>query len=308
LPQGRQSPVKLACEHLIRKGAGGANFVWLDSQDIAAIDVGIRKSAILWLLGVQREANEVRRVLEHVPVKKPKADAIMTLRLGEFFTSWEDQLTRVFAQPAWMAAEEAIAIARGQMSVGQVMRPAATTIEEEPVSKALEEKMDRLADGLSEVIAAMARNNAPPAAPQNNVPANRPAAVQTAPPAPVMAPDEEALYERFKARLLAEAPQDLRVILTRPELQVAIKREAVTVDEHSGLGRIAKLIKEGFFNSPVSFKDVWVEMKRRGWLNRKANTVTAQDLCAKMDKKGFLTRDGDMYQAVPGMKVNLIES
>jgi hypothetical protein len=60
LPQGRQSPVKLSCEHLIRKGAGGGNYVWLDSQDIAALDVAIRKSAIVWLLGVQREEAQGR--------------------------------------------------------------------------------------------------------------------------------------------------------------------------------------------------------------------------------------------------------
>ena len=123
-----------------------------------------------------------------------------------------------------------------------------------------------------------------------------------------MAADEDALYERFKARLLAESPQDLRVILTRPELQVEIKRESVTVDEHSGLGRMGKLIKEGFFKDPVSFKDVWEEFKRRGWLNKKAPSVKALDLCRKMDKKGFLMCRGDTFQAVPSMKVHLIES
>ena len=67
LPQGRGSPVKLSAVELIRKGAGLHNYVWLDSQDIGGIDKELLRSCPVWLLGVQREANEIKRVLENIP-------------------------------------------------------------------------------------------------------------------------------------------------------------------------------------------------------------------------------------------------
>jgi hypothetical protein len=74
IPQGRGTPVKLAAESYIRQAAGLRNFLWLDSQDIAGVEKIILKSVPLWILGVQREANEVKRTLDQIPagIRKPK--------------------------------------------------------------------------------------------------------------------------------------------------------------------------------------------------------------------------------------------
>jgi hypothetical protein len=89
IPQNRGSPVLLACEQLIRKGGAAKNFVWLDSQDIAGVHKNILRSGV-WILGVQREANEIKRALAHIPgnVRKPSADDIMGLERGQFFACY----------------------------------------------------------------------------------------------------------------------------------------------------------------------------------------------------------------------------
>src|SRR5207237_332419 len=103
IPQNRGSPVKLACEQLIRKGGALKNYVWLDSQDIAAIHKDILRSVGVWILGVQRERNEVKRMLDHiVGVAKPGIADVMELGLGEFFVCFGRALHKVYVQPVWM--------------------------------------------------------------------------------------------------------------------------------------------------------------------------------------------------------------
>lgn len=118
IPQRRGSPVLLAAEELIRKGAGLRNYMWLDSQDLAGVNVAIRKSVVVWLLGVQREENEVKRTLAYIPnVPKPKVDDVMRLGKGQFFACWGSEVRRVYVQPEWMDEKDAQAIARGETTV-----------------------------------------------------------------------------------------------------------------------------------------------------------------------------------------------
>lgn len=115
IPQRRGSPVKLAAEEFIRKGASLRNYLWLDSQDIAGVDTATRKSVIVWLLGVQREENEVKRTLSYIiDAPKPKVDDIMRLGKGEFFVCHGSQARKVYVQPAWMAEDVAKLVARGE--------------------------------------------------------------------------------------------------------------------------------------------------------------------------------------------------
>jgi hypothetical protein len=48
-------------------GGGLGNYLWLDSQDIAGVDKKILKQVPVWILGVQREANEIKRTLDRSP-------------------------------------------------------------------------------------------------------------------------------------------------------------------------------------------------------------------------------------------------
>lgn len=109
IPQGRGTPVKLAAEAFIRQGAGIGNYLWLDSQDIAGVEKIILKSVPVWILGVQREANEIKRTLDNIPagLAKPKAADVATLELGQFFACWKRHAIKTYAQPAWMGEEVA---------------------------------------------------------------------------------------------------------------------------------------------------------------------------------------------------------
>lgn len=125
LPQGRGTPVKLAAEAYIRQGAALANYLWLDSQDIAGVEKLILKSCPIWLLGVQRESNEIKRTLAQIPasVKKPKPDEIATLELGQFYVCYGKHTTKTYVRPVWMLENDARAIAVGAMAVGDSRKP-----------------------------------------------------------------------------------------------------------------------------------------------------------------------------------------
>jgi hypothetical protein len=119
LPEQRGSPVRLAFETLVRKGAALRNYAWLDSQDLAGVwKLAIRACSVV-LFGVQREANEIKRSLANMPatVAKPKAADIATLGLGEFVACWATHAVRTYVQPVWMSEKVARQVARGELDV-----------------------------------------------------------------------------------------------------------------------------------------------------------------------------------------------
>jgi len=122
IPQNRRSPVLLAAEELIRKGAAAGNFVWLDSQDIAGVHKNVLRSVGVWILGVQREANEVKRTLNHIPRPAPSATDLMMLGRGQFFACFKDKLHKVYVQPFWVGDVHARSIARGEEPVESAER------------------------------------------------------------------------------------------------------------------------------------------------------------------------------------------
>jgi hypothetical protein len=203
IPQGRGTPVKLAAEAFIRQAAGLHNYLWLDSQDIAGVEKIILKSVPLWILGVQREANEVKRTLAQIPAgfKKPRPEEIATLGLGEFFVCHGKHITKVYVQPAWMSADEAKAIARGERSIDQAgrrpssrptvrdpeVRESKSFAKEDEMNPVQEKKLDEILDFIRRASAQSAANAA-----ANGVADGEGPGVALA--------DEESLYQRFKQR------------------------------------------------------------------------------------------------------------
>lgn len=120
IPQNRKSPVLLAAEELIRKGAAAGNFVWIDSQDIAAVHKSVTRSIGVWILGVQQEQNEIKRMLQQIPRPTPSATEIMQLGRGQFFACFRDKLAKVYVQPFWVTGEHAEAVARGEEDIRSV--------------------------------------------------------------------------------------------------------------------------------------------------------------------------------------------
>jgi hypothetical protein len=126
IPQGRGTPVKLAAESFIRQAAALRNFLWLDSQDIGGIDKQILRSVPVWIIGVQREANEIKRTLSNIPagIAKPTPAKIATLELGEFFACWGKQTIKTYVQPRWLSDDLAQGVAMGVVDRRDARPPA----------------------------------------------------------------------------------------------------------------------------------------------------------------------------------------
>jgi hypothetical protein len=116
IPEARNTPVKLSALALIRQGAALKNYVWLDSQDLGGVDKEILRSVPVWLLGVQREANEIKRTLSNIPdgIAKPKKSDLATLELGIFYACWGRHVALTYVQPVWMSSEDAKAVVTGE--------------------------------------------------------------------------------------------------------------------------------------------------------------------------------------------------
>jgi hypothetical protein len=126
LPQGRGSPCKLAAEAFIRQGATNGNYIWIDSQDMAGVDKTPLKQISTWILGLQRERNEVEHTLDEIALpnkQKPKPEDIMTLKKGHFFVATPDMTKLVYVQPAWIDEATAIGIAKGEIEISSIKRP-----------------------------------------------------------------------------------------------------------------------------------------------------------------------------------------
>jgi len=119
VPQGKNSPVKMACETLVRKAGANKNFMWLDSQDMAAVDKIMLRACSIVGIGVQTEMHEIDRSLAGLFTPQLKPVDIARLKIGEFFVRTpEARVTKVYVQPAWMSSElHAQAIAKGEESV-----------------------------------------------------------------------------------------------------------------------------------------------------------------------------------------------
>ncbi|HEU0081864.1 MAG TPA: hypothetical protein VFQ87_03255 [Bradyrhizobium sp.] len=342
VPQKRGSPVKLAAIDLIRKGAGLHDYLWIDSQDIAGVEKEVVRQAPVWLLGVQREENEIRRTLAHLPagVKRPKPDDVAGLGVGQFWACWHKNAVKVYVQPAWLSAAAAEAVARGTSPVPPASwatstrsadrRPTSadrrsTSADERPTSadrrpplktgdvvgglqvvtldeldRRLDEQPEEVDDmgkeaeaKLDRVIALLeSQHRRPP-------PATSPAAAAGA------VVDEDALYERFKARLLADAPALLRLTTIAPEIEVTRERKIIKIDGSTLRGRVAKLIADGFFAAGKSNRETVNELARTG---RTAHDSNVSKELTELISMGFLYRTaGNRVQQTTEARVNVVD-
>jgi hypothetical protein len=365
IPQGRGTPVKLAAAAFIRQGAGLKNYLWLDSQDLGGIEKEILRSVPVWILGVQREANEIKRTLENIPagIAKPSKADIATLELGQFFACWGKHAVRTYAQPAWMPTAIAHHVATGQLDVRNATTIATAATIKHAVERAVARPMTSVgeiarsmtgqkeAQVTKEEAARLTRENAQLREENQNLRRRLEALEKgqhdpegTRSPASVHASREskaredrtqhsvseraarardesaqgearssgtngqvdEALYQAIKARLIAEAPALLRLLVEQPELEVAIERRIIEADGASTTGRVARLIKADWLAESRRFREILKELERTGTrINNKSLSVALQELVVA----GFLTKEGvDRYRAVPDMKVRVVEA
>lgn len=98
----------------------------------------------------------------------------------------------------------------------------------------------------------------------------------------------------------------LKLLVDRPELQVEIRRRVIALTDDTTQGRLGLLIKDKFFDSPRDVGDITREFKRRGWFEPKASNAALIKPLVQIAEWGFLTRETDGFQSVPGMKVNVV--
>lgn len=311
IPEGKGSPVKASAIALARKGAALGNFIWVDSQDMAGVDKTILRGCAVWLIGKQREANEVKRNLANIPagIRRPKAEDLMRLERGEFFACFGHSVVKAYVQPSWMPPGEAIAVAKGTSHVlsRPPKHPPKDPPKEEKVNKAeaqaLRAENTRLqssVDALKEEIRQL-REQQPVRDKRADAPATTAPAPATAASA-AMPADMDALYAEFRRRAIAD-PVVLKVLAEKPVLEVTIEHKVVTIDGQSLKGRIARLIASGFYDEGVTQGGTRSELARTG---PDVNSGNLSRAMTELQRDGFLTfESGNKYRAVADMKVNV---
>ena len=337
-PKQRSSPVRLAAEELIREGAALKNFIWLDSQDIAGVaDVLLRQVGV-WIFGVQRAKHELERTIDHIPDSlkaRPRRSDIATLAKGQFIVCFDREMYRVYVQPAWMSAAHAEAIARGEEDVNSardILRgydakhpaPKETVTSPSPSPRPTgagegavdwkskyEAEARRVAE-LADTITAQnlelerlrndnrhaVRTEDRPVSQDVNAP-NRAANPETRNPNP----DLETVWAYIKARA-ADDPAVIAVMARRPEIEVNLTREKITVDGKTLAGRVATLVANRFFDAGRKHTEIRRELERTGPQINSGNLSTE---LKKLKALGFLTEETGEYKTVAGMKAHIKE-
>jgi len=269
--------------------AGVGNIRISNSQDIAGVEKEILRAASVWLLGVQREANEIERALSSIPkgIKRPKEGDIPTLKLGQFFACWGEQVKKVYVRPAWMIESEAVQIATGKLGVDEIPHPESKSEGVNMDYKLAYEEGQREIESLRRRIEQL--ESAIKEGKPGHTIVNRDTP-QAAMPHPVHDPGSE----------VAMALQ-----VNKPVIDVTVRKYVIEADDSTLRGRLAVLISQGFFDSGQTGNSAFNELQRRGAGSAKPNVYRELDKLAQL---GFVTKEPNGgYLSVPGMKVNVKE-
>jgi len=323
IPQNRGSPVLLAAENLIRKGAASRNYVWLDSQDIAAVHKNVLRSVSVWLLGVQREHNEIKRMLAHIPRPRPTVEDVMSLGRGEFFSCTGTAATRVYVQPIWCEASAARAYSLKGVEMpspperteeddmglhDELQRARDDSARKDKQIEALKRDIANLEDRLSVALSAPrpkaeSMGERHPTAMEIGEGPNRKRVEFGNGNFPLDGVGFNDLYDALVSRLRDDTAI-LKLALTKPELQVSVTVKTIEVDGETIDGKVAKLMSEGFFNEPKSANAAMVELRKRGHSHDPRSMLRT---CDKMASLGFLRKESLGFLMVPEMSVNIVE-
>lgn len=341
LPELRGSPCKQAVETLIRKGGGLHNFLWVDSQDLAGVWKLAVRAAKVYLIGVQREANEIKRTLSNIPdnVAKPKAKDVATLGLGEFYACWGKNVERVYVQPNWMDAETAIRVAQGEDDLikytaqAVIPDPESRPVGRGPVltydedtekfedkndmdDKLLREVIERqtdILDRLTDQVLVIAKNQVGVVPqPTDGMPVYR----QGEDGWPKLNLEGgngrysaelniDEIYDEIKKKILKDPAVLMKLSRISPEIEIDIERPVINLTGNDLRSWLAVLLSEGFFDNGATGSAAFTELKRRG--KKVANSSTYAMLDRFADE-GFVTKEGRKgsyrYTRNPELKIN----
>lgn len=326
VPRGRKSPVTLSAEAFVRKGATLKNYLWIDSQDLAGVHTPILKQMHVFLLGVQREINEITRTIAHLHgPAKPKPQTIAQLGLGQFVACWGANAITTYVQPAWAwpsAAQEAAKVGGRAGAHDSVLVTAGNGMtfgrrveqeqEEDPMDaqlKADNEKLQRenveLRRQVSDLVARLdsrvhAETRRDYDDPTGPVPSRvRQELRDHADTLPL------GTWPAIRAQILNDEQVLTKIATIRPEIVVETAPRVQTLDGSSLKGRLAKLIAAGFFDEPIKAGVANKELNRTGGSVHPANLGRALN---DFVLDGYVTREnGDQYQKARALKITARE-
>lgn len=295
-PEGRGSPVKKSLEKVVRQGAASGVYAWLDSQDITGVDKRILKNVDNWLIGRQREVNEVARVLAQLPVPKterPQPEVVMRLPLGHFIVACaNDPVRTVYVQPSWLSGADAKAVALGQTRGREDSLPSAHAEideEEEPAMdyKRLYEESEKKRQDLEKRLAVLESKAVAPA----RVPRSEPA--KAAEPEP--APRREQAGDRVRYEV------DVEVGVPKLTVRERVVHVAATSDDNKG--RLALLVAEGYFDEPRDHTSVIHEFRARGW-GGWTGGAGKTNMAPHIDERGYILDTAAGPAGVPAARAS----
>jgi hypothetical protein len=326
-PEGRGNPVKKAAESLVRQGASVGIYLWLDSQDIAGIDKALLKQVDNWILGRQREFNEVEHTLDQIPKPaklKPRPEEIMSLGIGQFVACFDDQVRKVYVQPWWLGEDAARCVALGTVDVRAAMEARPKQSKEDDMSselaerlKVAEERNKKLEADLNEALEALREAKVvlkdseslrtaerTRALNAHNTENTRNTKITENKPGQPEKMFSEGLVQAVIDRLRSEPGVKLVVGKSESEISLIIERSVISASDSTIKGRLALLIMDGFFDSPKGLAEVRAEAKARGWgvwSSGYHNVKVPQEL-RWMQEAYFLRKEGEQWTALPGVK------
>ena len=130
IPQERGSPCKQIIEEFIRQGAANGNYIWIDAQNLTAVDKQPLKQVSEYILGYQSEPNEVKKTLDSIPLPKkqrPKPEDIMSLGTGIFYLATRERTIKLYIQPFWLDDERSRKVALGEIKISELDTPETMT-------------------------------------------------------------------------------------------------------------------------------------------------------------------------------------
>lgn len=117
--------------------------------------------------------------------------------------------------------------------------------------------------------------------------------------------DMDAIYAEVKRRAASD-PGVLRILTEKPEINITVQRRRIEADPATTFGQVALLVGRGFFEGPTKPFHALKEITRT--TGKKPRDASVYEACDRLTKEGFLTKESDGYQAVPDMKVNIVEA
>ena len=341
IPLGRKSPATYAAEAFVRKGGTLKNYLWIDSQDLAGVHTPVLKQIHVWLLGVQREINEIKRTLAHLHgvQVKPKPDDIAQLGLGQFVACYGSHAVKTYVRPNWITSSMAQKIARGEaeplpapklppptwkleghyfinedaMDAKLKQDNEILTKENQLLKQEITELRQQIRDMGKDLGWTPEQSSTPPPLPERRAgttplrgrPLDDDGKIEFFKPG---APGSQSLeYELFKQRLLADADvlaAVAKILTNQPEIVIESRPKVLVFDGDTPKGRLAKMIADGLLDTPVKPGIIIKEFRRTGTEIHPSRLSTQ---LSEFVSNGFLLREGDLYVKSPTVKITTKE-